>query len=119
MSLLVLALPFFVTIKLQTGLLHVLSLQWVLNERPGCYVLTGTLGNDLIYLHVEVICRLASYCFAGNTCFFKKMINVPGMYCFPGVNQEYLWEIVGDYTVFKTGICGGSAQYMNQYSLKK
>jgi hypothetical protein len=31
----------------------------------------------------------------------KHVINVPIVHCFPSINQEYLWEAVGNYIVSK------------------
>lgn len=34
------------------------------------------------------------------------MVNVPIMHCFPSIDQEYVWEVIGNYIVLKTDIHG-------------
>lgn len=46
------------------------------------------------------------------------MSNVPIMHCFPTIYQEYVWETVGDYTVFKSLLWGLSTTYESVPSKK-
>lgn len=123
MSLLVLGLPFpyrHYIVNRTTAC----TLQQIWNERPDFYTfcqvlykVTWYLSTCQGYLQFSI---LLSNCFAGNVCFFKKDEWLTFQLCI--ASPLYIRNIYGKLLgtiLFLKVFCGDSAQYMNQYPLKK